>query len=106
MPAGNNDTWQRHTCICLDHLGWQVRDRIISICCAAQGGQGKYSSDSHETFAWLSHAAVAVWLTVSLTNFTNVNDPLDARISKKVLPAFNFLKFYQDDVWTPRIVGP
>jgi len=33
--------------------------KVISICCrTAQGGQGKNTSDSHVTFARLSHAAV------------------------------------------------
>ncbi len=38
-------TCDSHYCICLGHLGWCDRDRIISIfCCATQGGQGKYSN--------------------------------------------------------------
>jgi hypothetical protein len=46
------------------HLGWRDTDRIVSIsCCVTQGGQGKCC------FMSLS-------LTVSLTNFTNVNDPI------------------------------
>jgi hypothetical protein len=28
--AGDNDTWQRHTCTCLGYLGRSDRDRIIS----------------------------------------------------------------------------
>ncbi len=58
--AGNNNMWQWHTCTCLGHLGRDDRDRIISICCCAtQGDQGKYSSDSRMTFVWLSRVAVA-----------------------------------------------
>jgi hypothetical protein len=45
---------------------------IISIFChAAQGGQGKYSSDCR----------ISLLLTVLLTNFANVNNPSKATIS-------------------------
>ncbi len=47
---------------CLGHLGQRDTDRIVSISCrVAQGGQGKY-------------CLMSLSLTVSLTNYTNVND--------------------------------
>ncbi len=70
MPA--TVTRDSHYCTCLGHLGWQDTDRIISIFChAAQGGQGKYSSDCR----------VSLLLTILLTNFAYVNNPLKATIS-------------------------
>ncbi len=60
-------TCDSHYCTCLGHLGQRDTDRIISILChVPQGGQAKYSSDCH----------VSLSLTVSLTNFANVNGPL------------------------------
>jgi hypothetical protein len=49
---------------CLGHLGRCDTDRIVSISCSvAQHGQGKY-------------CFVSLSLTVLLTNFANVNNPL------------------------------
>ncbi len=59
-------TSDSHYCTCLGQLGWRDTDRIISIlCCAAQGGQGKYSGDCRVTLSPMA----------SLTIFANVNDP-------------------------------
>jgi hypothetical protein len=49
---------------CLGHLGQHNKKKKQSyLCHIAQGGQGKY-------------CFVSLLLTVSLTNFANVNDPL------------------------------
>jgi hypothetical protein len=61
-------------------------DRILFMfCLAAQGGQGKYSSN----------CCVSLSLTVLLTNFANVNDPLINWIAFKFSQANlkKFLKF-------------
>ncbi len=54
-------THNSHYCTCLGHFGRRDTDRITSI------GQGEYISDCN---AMLSPM-------ISLTNFNNVNDPLD-----------------------------
>ncbi len=54
---------------------WVVQHRQdhFYLCCTAQCGQGKYSSDCH----------VSLSLTVLLTNFANVNDLLLPQTSKE-----------------------
>jgi hypothetical protein len=56
-------TRDNHYCTCLGHLGWHDTYRIISIlCCAAQGGQSKYSIDCR----------MSLLPPVLLTNIVNV----------------------------------
>ncbi len=57
-------TCDNHYRTCLGHLGWHDTNRIISILFhAAQGGQGKYSSDCR----------MSLLPPVLLTNFVNVS---------------------------------
>ncbi len=58
MPA--TATRDSHFCTCLGHLGWHDTDRITSILCCTDQGE----------------CQALMLLTVSLTNFTNVNNPL------------------------------
>jgi hypothetical protein len=65
----------------LGHPGRYNTDRIVSISCrVAQGGQGKY-------------CFVSLTLTVSLTNFANVNDPLSTS------GYAGFFEAFFEDVW-------